>query len=175
MAELCQGLLVAGHETTANMITLSTLAFLQHPEMLAEVRDAADQSVIDNSVEEMLRYLTVAHTGKRRVATADVDVGGRTIQAGEGVIIALETANRDPSVFEHPGVLDVHRTGGQHLAFGFGIHQCLGQALARVELSVVFSTLFRRIPDLRLAVPFEEIRYKHQSVVYGVHALPVAW
>jgi hypothetical protein len=175
VVEICQGLLVAGHETTANMIALGTLTFLQHPGLLAELRDTADQALIDSSVEEMLRYLTVAHTGKRRVATADIDVGRCTIRAGEGVIIALEAANRDPAAFTHPDVLDIRRASRHHLAFGFGIHQCLGQALARTELSVVYGTLLRRIPTLRLAVPLEEIRFKHESVVYGVHELPVTW
>jgi cytochrome P450 len=175
VAEICQGLLVAGHETTANMIALGTLAFLQHPDLAAELRAAQDQSLVEGSVEEMLRYLTVAHTGKRRVATADIDVGGCTIRAGEGVIIALEAANRDPAAFERPGVLDIRQGAKHHLAFGFGIHQCLGQALARTELAVVYPTLLRRIPTLRLAVPVEEIRFKHESVVYGVHSLPVTW
>jgi cytochrome P450 len=173
--EICQGLLVAGHETTANMIALGTLTFLQHPDIVAELRDTDDPALVEASVEEMLRYLTVAHTGKRRVATADIDIAGCTIKAGDGVIIALETANRDPAAFQHPAVLDIHQAARHHLAFGFGIHQCLGQAIARTELSVVYPTLLRRIPTLRLAVPLEEIRFKQESVVYGVHELPVTW
>jgi cytochrome P450 len=121
-------LLVAGHETTANMIGLGTLALLRHPEGAAQVRDG-EPAVVNAAVEELLRLLSVTHTGRRRVATEDVEIDGVTIRAGEGVIAAGDAANRDPAEFAHPDELDLHRESNHHVAFGFGIHQCLGQPL----------------------------------------------
>ena len=167
-------LLVAGHETTANMIGLGTLALLEHPEQAAEVRDG-DTAVVKSAVEELLRLLTVLHSGRRRVALEDIEIGGVTIRAGEGIIAASESANRDPSVFESPDELDIHRGSNHHVAFGFGVHQCLGQPLARLELQIAYPALLRRFPDLHLAVPLEEIRYRDKMVVYGVQELPVSW
>ena len=142
-------LLVAGHETTANMIALGTLALLQHPEQVAALRETDDPALIAAAVEELLRYLSIVQSGRRRVALEDIPIGGQTIRAGEGVILATEAANRDASVFADPDRLDVHRDARRHMAFGFGVHQCLGQPLARIELQVAFGTLFRRIPTLR--------------------------
>jgi cytochrome P450 len=167
-------LLVAGHETTANMIGFGTLTLLQHPEQAAEVRDG-DAVVVKSAVEELLRLLTVVHTGRRRVALEDIEIGGVSIRAGEGIIAAGESANRDSAVFEAPDELDIHRGSNHHVAFGFGVHQCLGQPLARLELQVAYPALLRRFPDLHLAVPLEEIRYRDKMVVYGVQALPVSW
>ncbi|HEY4421190.1 MAG TPA: cytochrome P450 [Pseudonocardia sp.] len=167
-------LLVAGHETTANMIALGTLTLLEHPEQAAEVRDG-DSAVVKSAVEELLRLLTVVHTGRRRVALEDIEIGEVTIRAGEGIIIAGESANRDPAVFESPDELDIHRGSNHHVAFGFGVHQCLGQPLARLELQIAYPALLRRFPDLHRAVPLEEIRYRDKMVVYGVQELPVSW
>jgi cytochrome P450 len=167
-------LLVAGHETTANMIALGTLTLLQHPDQLAELREG-DPELVKSAVEELLRYLTIVHSGRRRVATEDVEVGGRLIKAGEGVIVATDSGNRDEKAFPDPDVLDIHRDARRHIAFGYGVHQCLGQPLARVELQVVYGTLYRRVPTLRLAVPLEQVRFKHDMLVYGVHELPVSW
>ncbi|OLT18730.1 cytochrome [Pseudonocardia sp. CNS-139] len=175
VVQMCQLLLVAGHETTANMIALGTLTLLERPEALAELRDATDPAVAEGAVEELLRYLTILHVGRRRVATEDFEFEGVRIRAGDGIIVDHAVANRDPVAFEHPDELDIHRKARHHLAFGYGIHQCLGQPLARVELAVVYSTLYRRIPTLRLAVPLEEIAFKHDNVVYGVESLPVTW
>jgi cytochrome P450 len=168
-------LLVAGHETTANMIALGTLALLQHPDQLAALRATSDPQLIAGAVEELLRYLTIVHTGRRRVALQDVEIDGRTIRAGEGVILANDTGNRDEAMFADPDRLDVHRDARGHVAFGFGVHACLGQPLARVELQVVYGTLYRRIPTLRLAVELDRIAYKHDGAVYGVYGLPVTW
>ncbi|GAB3843462.1 cytochrome P450 [Dactylosporangium cerinum] len=168
-------LLVAGHETTANMIALGTLTLLQHPDQLAELRGTDNPKLVANAVEELLRYLNITHTGRRRVALEDVEVGGQLIRAGEGVIAANDVANRDETAFPDPDALDIHRQARHHMAFGYGIHQCLGQPLARVELQVVYSTLYRRIPTLRLAAPLDEIKFKHDMAVYGVHELPVTW
>lgn len=168
-------LLIAGHETTANMVALGTVALLEHPDQLAELRSTDDPKVVANTVEELLRYLTIVHNGRRRVALEDLEVSGQLIRKGEGVIIATEIANRDAAAFPDPGKLDIHRAARHHVAFGYGVHQCLGQPLARVELQVVYSTLYRRIPTLALAVPVEELPFKHDMAIYGVHALPVTW
>jgi cytochrome P450 len=168
-------LLIAGHETSANMIALGTLTLLQHPDQLALLRDTDDPAVVAGAVEEMLRFLTVAHTGQRRIAVADIEIGGELIRAGEGVVVALPAGNWDPAAFPEPARLDLRRSAAHHHAFGFGIHQCVGQQLARVELQVVYGTLYRRIPTLALAVPFEEIEFKHDALAFGVHALPVTW
>jgi cytochrome P450 len=168
-------LLVAGHETTANMIALGTLALLEHPDQLALLRETDDPKLVASAVEELLRYLTIAHTGRRRAALEDIEIGGQVIRAGEGVILANETGNRDPDVFPDPDRLDVRRDARRHVAFGFGVHQCLGQPLARMELQVVYGTLYRRIPTLRLAADLDQIPFKHDGAVYGVYELPVTW
>jgi cytochrome P450 len=168
-------LLIAGHETSANMISLGTLALLQNPEQLAVFRDSDDPAEIAGAVEEMLRYLSIAHHGLRRIATEDIEIGDEVIQAGEGIVVTLPAANWDPTVFPEPERLDLHRPARQHHAFGFGIHQCVGQQLARVELQVVYGTLFRRIPTLALAAGLDEIEYKHDKLAFGVNALPVTW
>ncbi|MBW0101988.1 cytochrome P450 [Pseudonocardia sp. KRD291] len=167
-------LLVAGHETTANMIGLGTLTLLHHPDQAALVRDG-DTATVRSAVEELLRVLTVTHLGRRRVALTDVEVDGTLIRAGEGVILAAEAANRDPEKYSDPDDLDVTRGTNQHVAFGFGIHQCLGQPLARIELQIAYPALLRRFPDLRVTVPDSEIRFRDQMAVYGVHELPVAF
>ncbi|MGD3111739.1 cytochrome P450 [Streptomyces sp. YGL11-2] len=166
-------LLVAGHETTANMTALSTLALLRNPDQLARLR--AEPSLVKGAVEELLRYLTIVHNGVPRVATEDIEVGGRTIRAGEGVLCTINTANRDEDVFPGGDALDVTRDARRHVAFGFGVHQCLGQPLARVELQIAVETLIHRLPGLRLDVPFEDVAFRSDMAIYGVHSLPVAW
>jgi cytochrome P450 len=175
-AQLGTGLLIAGHETTANMIGLGTLALLQNPDQLALLRDTEDPKVVANASEELLRYLSIIQNGQRRIAVEDIEIAGEVIRAGEGIIIDLAPANWDPQVFAQPDRLDVQReTAGQNVAFGYGRHQCVGQQLARAELQIVFTTLLRRIPTLRLAVPVEQIPFKHDRLAYGVYELPVAW
>ncbi|WP_405060550.1 cytochrome P450 [Kribbella sp. NBC_01505] len=166
-------LLIAGHETTANMIALSTLALLREPGQLEALREKPELAA--TAVEELLRYLSVVHFGVFRHVTDDIPADPATIEAGDFLVAALSAANRDASVFENPDELDVTRSGPAHVAFGFGPHQCLGQQLARVELQEVFTRLYARIPTLRLAVPFEEIQFKNNTLVYGVQALPVTW
>ncbi|MFI0821015.1 cytochrome P450 [Streptomyces sp. NPDC021098] len=168
-------LLLAGHETTANMIALGTLALLENPGQLALLRESDDPKLVASAVEELLRYLNITHSGRRRVALADIEVAGQVIRAGEGIILANDIANRDPEVFADPDRLDLRRDARRHVAFGFGVHQCLGQPLARMELQVVYSTLYRRIPTLRLATDLEKVPFKHDGSVYGVYELPVAW
>ncbi|SEL29412.1 cytochrome P450 [Streptacidiphilus jiangxiensis] len=166
-------LLVAGHETTANMTALSTLALLRDPAQLARLRE--DPTLIKGAVEELLRFLSIVQGGTLRVAVESAEIGGTTIEAGEGVICMLSTANRDSSVFATPEALDVGRDARRHVAFGFGVHQCLGQPLARLELQIALETLIRRLPDLRLAVPFEDVRFRTDTAVHGLEELPVTW
>lgn len=169
-------LIGAGHETTANMIALGTLALLENPGQLAAFKQAESCAQIAGAVEELLRYLTITHFGRRRVATEDVEVAGQLVRAGEGVIAANDSANRDPDAFDgDPDVLDLTRDSRHHLAFGYGVHQCLGQPLARIELQVVYPALFRRLPELRVAVPRDELPFKTHMVFYGLFALPVEW
>lgn len=165
-------LLGAGLDTTANMIALGTFALLNHPDQLAALR--ADPSRVDQAVEELLRYLTIAHTNVRS-ALEDVELDGHLIKAGETVTISMEAANRDPEKFTDPDTLDLSRQATGHLALGHGVHQCLGQQLARVEMRVAFPALFARFPTLRLAVPAEEVPLRHNANIYGVHRLPVTW
>ncbi|GAA3459115.1 cytochrome P450 [Saccharothrix longispora] len=166
-------LLVAGHETTANMLGLGTLALLRHPEQLAALK--ADPSLLDNAVEELMRYLSIIQFGTIRTALEDVGIGGVVIRAGDTVSISVPAANRDPERFERPDELDVRRSATGHIAFGHGVHQCLGQQLARIEMRVGYSALFREFPDLRLAVPASEVRLRTDMAIYGVHELPVAF
>lgn len=168
-------LLIAGHETTANMIALGTLALLEHPDELARLRDDPEPALVASAVEELLRYLTITHDGRKRVAVEDIDMYGVTIRAGDGIIVATDLGNRDDAVFADPDRLDVGRNPRTHVAFGFGVHQCLGQPLARVELQVSYATLLRRIPTLALATSLNEIPFKHDGTVYGVYELPVTW
>ncbi|MEV0148764.1 MULTISPECIES: cytochrome P450 [unclassified Nonomuraea] len=168
-------LLIAGHETTANMIALGTLALLENPDQLALLRDSDDPKLVAGAVEELLRYLNITHSGRRRVALEDIEIAGQVIRAGEGMIMPNDIANRDPGTFPDPDDLDIRRDARRHVAFGFGVHQCLGQPLARMELQVVYSTLYRRIPTLRLATDLDKIPFKHDGQVYGVYELPVTW
>ncbi|MEU2288385.1 cytochrome P450 [Streptomyces sp. NPDC013178] len=173
--EMALLLLIAGHETTANMIALGTYALLRHPDQLALLRDSDDPGLVASAVEELLRYLHITHLGRRRAVTEDIEIAGQVIKAGEGVIMVNEIANRDPDVFPDPDRLDITRDARRHVAFGFGVHQCLGQPLARMELQVVYGTLYRRIPTLAPAVPPQDVRFKHDAFIYGVHELPVTW
>ncbi len=169
-------LLVAGHDTSANMITLVTALLLQEPGQCQLLIDnSGDEKFVAGAVEELMRYLTLPHQMTRRAVLADIDFHGQTIRAGEGVIASLPAANWDPAAFPEPEKLDLTRKASHHVAFGWGPHQCVGQQLARVELQVVFSTLYRRIPTLRLAAPVEELRFKEDSQAYGIYELPVAW
>ncbi|MEU8693468.1 cytochrome P450 [Streptomyces sp. NPDC048665] len=166
-------LLVAGHETTANMLSLGTYALLANPDQMALLR--ADESLIESAVEELLRYLTVVHVGVQRTPTEDVEIDGVTLRKGETVLIHLPTANRDPEQFPDPDRLDVTRGGHSHLTFSHGIHQCLGQQLARLELRIGYTALLRRFPGLRIAGNPDEIPMRSDMAVYGVHRLPVTW
>ncbi|GAA4903872.1 cytochrome P450 [Streptomyces coeruleoprunus] len=172
LIDLAMILLVAGHETTANMISLGTFTLLQHPERLAELR--TDPTLMPRAVEELLRFLSIAD-GMLRVAIDDIEIAGTTIRAGEGVVFPTSVINRDTAAYADPDALDWGRSARHHVAFGFGIHQCLGQNLARAELEIALGTLFARLPGLRLAVPAEEIPFKPGDTLQGMVELPVAW
>ncbi|WP_372663172.1 cytochrome P450 [Amycolatopsis kentuckyensis] len=165
-------LLIAGHETTANMLSLGTFALLEHPAELATLR--SEPELMPGAVEELLRYLSVADIFFR-YATEDLSLGGETIPAGSTVVVSLLAANRDPSRFSDPDVLDIRRNARGLLSFGHGVHQCLGQQLARIEMRAGFEGLLRRFPTLRLAVGAEEVRLRTDMNIYGVHELPVTW
>ncbi|MEU0570500.1 cytochrome P450 [Nonomuraea sp. NPDC005983] len=172
LANVAVLLLVAGHETTANMLGLGVFALLQHPGQRA-LLDAD----VDTAVEELLRWLSIAHLGApTRAALEDVEIAGELVRAGETVSMSLPAANRDADLFDDPAALRLDRPGARkHLAFGHGVHQCLGQQLARIEMRIGYRALFDRFPTLRLAVPADEVPTKDDAVVYGVRSLPVAW
>jgi cytochrome P450 len=165
-------LLLAGHETTANMLALGTFALLEHPEQLAELR--ADPELMPGAVEELMRYLSVVDV-IYRYAWEEISFAGETIPAGSTVVVSLGAANRDPRRFENPDKLDIHRNARGYIAFGHGVHQCLGQQLARLEMRAGFTGLLRRFPTLALAIPAEEVKLKTDMNIYGVHELPVTW
>ncbi|MCX5609702.1 MULTISPECIES: cytochrome P450 [unclassified Streptomyces] len=172
LADLAAILLIAGHETTANMISLGTFTLLRHPEQLAELR--ADPTLMSTAVEELMRFLSIAD-GMLRVATEDIEIGGVTVRADDGVVFSTSVINRDDSAFEDPDALDWHRPNRHHVAFGFGIHQCLGQNLARAEMEIALGTLFERLPGLRLAAEPDRIPFKPGDTIQGMVELPVAW
>lgn len=171
MADL---LLMAGHETTANQMALGVYSFLTNPDQL-QLLLADTAANLRGAVEEMLRFHTIVHYNAFRVAVEDVEVAGQLIKAGDSVIALISGANHDPSIFPNPEKFDITRKADHHVAFSFGIHQCLGQPLARVELQTVFSTLFQRMPTLKFAVPAEQINSKGDHFVLGVESLPVTW
>ncbi|MGN9780107.1 cytochrome P450 [Nonomuraea sp. ZG12] len=166
-------MLIAGHETTANMLALGTYALLTNPGQLAAMRD--DPALLANGVEELLRYLSILHLGPVRTALEDLELDGRLIKKGDSVTLHLPVINRDPSRFPGADRLDVTREVRGHLAFGHGIHQCLGQQLARIEMRIAYGALLRRLPGLGLAVPPEEVPMRSDMSIYGVHRLPVTW
>ncbi|MDT5045651.1 MAG: hypothetical protein QOG75_1504 [Mycobacterium sp.] len=164
----------AGHETTANMISLGTVALLEHPDVFDRLGQTDDPVVIAHAVEELLRYLTIVHAQVDRIAIEDLTIGGQLIRAGERVLMNLPAGNWDSEFVDRPAKLDIQRNARGHLAFGYGTHQCIGANLARVEMQVAFATLARRLPGLQLAVPPDELRFK-EADIYGMKELPVTW
>jgi cytochrome P450 len=173
IAALCLALLSAGHETTANVISLGTVLLLENPEQLAAIR--ADPARTPGAVEEILRHTSITDPSGLRVALADIEVGDMVVKKGDAVVVSTAAANWDESVFAQPEKLDFDRDERPQLAFGHGIHRCIAQNLARVELEIVFNTLFARVPGLRLAAPVEELSFKDGALLYGIHTLPVTW
>lgn len=164
-------LLFAGHDTTMAMMGLSTLTLLTHPEQRRGLVDRPEK--IGPAVEELMRYLTIVQFGLGRVAKENLEIGGQQIKQGDLVVVAMNAANRDPRVFADPESLDLDRTMIRHLAFGYGVHACLGQNVARAELKTVLPKLFQRFPNLRLAVPLEEVPMDTTGTNYGVRKLMV--
>lgn len=164
----------AGHETTANMISLGVVALLDNPDIYAQLGRTEDAAVVARTVEELMRYLTIVHAQVDRVAVDDLTIGGQLIRAGEKVLMNLPAGNWDAEFAADPDKLDIRRNVRGHLAFGYGAHQCIGANLARVEMQVAFSTLARRLPSLQLAVAPDELQFKDADI-YGMKELPVSW
>ncbi|RII09312.1 Cytochrome P450 FAS1 [Streptomyces sp. YIM 130001] len=171
LAGLADGVLTGGFETTASMLALGSLVLLQNPETADRLR--TDDAAAAPFVEEALRYLTVVQMAFPRFARADIEVAGALIPKGDMVICSLSGADRDASFTGDPGTFDPHRKASGHLAFGYGIHRCIGAELARMELRAAYPALVRRFPDLRAAVAPEELDFRKLSIVYGVDSLPV--
>jgi cytochrome P450 len=166
-------LLIAGHETTSNMLGLGTLALLRHPEQLAAVRDNPD--AVGPAVEELMRWLSIVHSAIPRFTTTEVEVAGVTIPAGELVFVSLPSGNRDPDFIASPEAFDIGRGAAGHLAFGHGVHHCLGAPLARMEMRIAFPALLRRFPTLALAEDFGDVQFRSFHFIYGLKSLQVGW
>lgn len=166
-------LLIAGHDTTANMLGLAVLTLLRTPDQMELLR--AGPKRLPAAVDELMRFLSISQAGMVRVVTGDVEIGGQQLLTGDGVLFALPAANHDEQAFADAGRFDIGRDAHRHLGFGFGAHQCLGRSLAKLELEVALGTVLRRLPDLRLAVDLDELRFRQDSFVYGVEKLPVRW
>lgn len=164
-------LLLAGHETTVNLIASGTLALIQHPDQRRLLRE--NPALIDRAIEELLRYTNPVEHGSTRFALEDVELNGVTIPKGGRVVALLSSANRDESVFERADELDLTRHPNRHLAFGLGIHYCLGAPLARLEGQIAIQALVQRFPDIQLDVPPEKLRWRHAISVRGLKSLPV--
>ncbi|WP_030672859.1 cytochrome P450 [Streptomyces rimosus] len=171
LIDLCVGILVAGHETTATQIPNFVLSLLDHPGELARLR--AEPALVKSAVEELLRFVPLGSgAGFPRYATEDIEVGGTLVRAGEPVLVAVGAANRDALRFDEPGTLDIARDGNQHLGFGHGVHHCLGAPLARLELQEALIALITRFPGLHVA---GDVVWKDQMLVRGPRVMPVGW
>lgn len=164
-------LIMAGFDTTVNLIASGTLALLTHPEQLSRLR--REPGLLSAAVEELLRFTSPVNHVTLRYAREDVRIGGAVIPAGARVLIATSSANRDSGRFPGAGRLDLSRDAGGHAAFGHGIHYCLGAPLARMEAEVAFAALLRRFPDLSLAVAPDQLRWRPVSLMNGLEQLPV--
>ncbi|MFI9387657.1 cytochrome P450 [Kutzneria sp. NPDC052558] len=173
LVQITMVLLIAGLETTASMIPVGALVLLRHPEQLRELQ--AGTVPLPAAVEELLRLAAVTDFAAIRWAKEDIEADGHRIAAGEGVVVSSPMVNRDPAVHEDPYAFRIDRGSRKHMTFGYGIHQCLGQNLARLQLEVAYETLFRRIPGLRLAVPAEQVTVRPVGTMQGVRELPVTW
>lgn len=167
-------LVSGGHDTTSAMITSGTLTMLVKPEWREALREGPE--AVRDAVEELLRFHTPMTDGLPRVALEDVVVGGTQVSAGDGLLVSVASANRDERTFDRPDELEADRSAARHhLSFGHGVHRCIGQWLARAEIQAALSAVAREIPTLRLAVPFEQIRFRENSFIGGVEELPVTW
>jgi cytochrome P450 len=166
-------LLFAGHDTTMAMIGLSALTLLTHPVQRQDLADHPEK--IGVAVEELLRYLTIVQFGLGRTAKEDLEIAGQAIAKGDLIVVAMPAANRDPRAFENPDEPDFDRKMTRHLAFGYGVHQCLGQNIARAELKTILPQLFQRFPGLKLATPLDEVEMDTYGTNYGVKKMLVTW
>ncbi|BAJ28540.1 MULTISPECIES: cytochrome P450 [Kitasatospora] len=173
LVAMARFLLFAGHDTTANQISMNILFLLRNPEQLAELR--ADRSLVPGAVEELMRYSSIKQHDFIRTAAEDMEIGGVAVPKGDGIIFALPAANHDPEVFPEPERLDLRRDAHHHLAFGHGIHKCVGAPLATLELEVSLNAILDRFPDLRLAVDLTDVPFRDDMLLYGTHRLPVTW
>ncbi len=166
-------LIVAGHETTVNLIGNGMAALLQHPEQIALLQWNPD--LIESAIEEFLRYEGPVEFSTTRYAAEDVQIGDMFIKRGTAVIVILAAANRDPAAFMEPTILDITRESNKHLGFGYGVHYCLGAPLARLETRIAFNTLLKRLPTIRLGVSASTLQYNESSIVRGLVRLPICW
>jgi cytochrome P450 len=166
-------LVSAGHETTANLISLGTILLLTHPDQFADL--LADSSLAAGATEEILRYTTIVHATPRRTALEDIDIAGHRIRKGEGIIPLTAAANRDPSVFVEPDKFDIRRNARSHLAFNYGPHHCLGANLARLEMQIVMRRFYPRFPGLAFARAYDDVKFKLDSLMLGAYSLPITW
>lgn len=174
MVELISVLLIAGHETVSSQLIDSLYVLLTHPDQLEAL--VRRPGLVPQAVEELLRYVPlISHVTFARYAAEDVELSGTLVRAGESVLPAIPSANRDEQVFENADRFDIGREHNPHLAFGYGIHRCLGAPLARLQLQVALATLLERFPGMRCAVPFEELEWKDGMQVRSLLKLPVVW
>ncbi|MGW5695074.1 cytochrome P450 [Streptomyces asiaticus] len=166
-------MIIAGHETTANLLGLTVLALLSHPDQLAEL--TADPGIAPKVVEEALRYWSISQDNIVRVAADDLVIGGARVAKGDGVIISIPSANHDERFFPDPEHFDIHRDTKNHVAFGLGPHYCPGAPLARLELELALPALFARFPGLRLAVDVDDLSFREGALVYAVDGLLLSW
>jgi cytochrome P450 len=172
---LCLGLLIAGHETTANQINMVLLTLTRHPEEMDRLR--ADPDLVPQAVEELMRFVQLGDGGASmpRVTTEELELGGVRLPAGSVVLPTIAAANRDPGPFADPDRLDLTRPEVAHLGFGAGVHHCLGAPLARMELQEALGGILRHLPGLRVAAEDSDLTFKRGMIVRSVEALPVTW
>lgn len=173
LAGLADGILIGGHETTASMLALGALHLMTNSEQFGMIRDS-DEHVSD-IVDELLRFLTVVQVAFPRFVLEDMELGGQSIKAGDVVLVSLSSANRDEALGGDMDSVNPFREMPSHFAFGYGLHRCVGAELGRMELRMAYPALLRRFPQLQLAVPFEDLKFRELSMVYGVDKLPVTW
>ena len=166
-------LLIAGHETTVNLIGSGTFALLEHPDQLAKLR--SEPALIKTAIEELVRFVCPLEMATERYAREDITIAETTIPRGELVMAVIGSANRDANYFDNPDALDITRKNNKHLAFGHGVHFCLGASLARLEGQIAISTLFQRMPNLRLSIAPDQLRWRGTFVLRGLEALPVSF
>ncbi len=166
-------LLVAGHETTVNLIGSGSLALLEHPDQLAKLR--SEPTLIKTAIEELVRFVCPVEMATERYAREDITIAETIIPRGELVMAVIGSANRDANYFDHPDSLDIARKNNKHLSFGHGAHYCLGASLARLEGQIAISTLLQRMPDLRLSIAPDQLHWRGTFVLRGLEALPVSF